>query len=180
MVTRDPEPPPPPREHLEFYRVDQTRPTKRILGAAVLLLTVGPPLILIAAAPRSFPTPPGTGVLGAALMMAGLVVGFSGIALLMTDERYLAVVEGGLLVHWGKDEAFFAWDTLEAIRCEGDTLVLAVRGAGLDPAGAPRLSVPTPDMLRLRLSKEQLEVLAPRLEEWRRKASWNLAPLPPP
>ncbi|HWL86610.1 MAG TPA: hypothetical protein VNO21_12455, partial [Polyangiaceae bacterium] len=99
-----------PREHLEFYRVDQSGPTKRILIPAVALLTVGPPMVLFSAALRKFPGSTAIGVVGAALMIAGLVIGFSGLGMLMLDDRYLAVVQGGLLVHLGKEETFIAWE----------------------------------------------------------------------
>ena len=155
------------------------KPTRRILTTAVLTQTVAP-MVLVSATPKHFQAPPWLGICGAALMMAGLVIGFSGIALLMADDRYVAVVEGGLLVHLGAEEAFFAWDTLGVIRCEEDTLVLSVRAAGTDRAGEPRRSMPTPEMLRFRFSRERLEEIVARLEDWRRKASWNLAPLPPP
>jgi hypothetical protein len=153
-----------PREHLEFYRVDQSKPTKRILIPAVLLLTVGPPMILVSAALKKFPGSSAMGVVGAALMIAGLVVGFAGIAMLMLDDRYLAVVEGGVLIHLGKEESFFSWDSLEKIHAEEGDLVLTVREQ---------------DPFRFPFSPDRLAEIASRLEDWRRKASWNLAPPPP-
>ncbi len=104
------------REHLEFYRVDQSKPTWRILVVAVSLLTVGPPMVLFSAALHKFHGSVAIGVAGAALMIAGLVIGFAGIGLLMFDDRYIAVVEGGVLVHIGKEETFFPWDAIVAIR----------------------------------------------------------------
>lgn len=171
------------REHLEFYRVDQSGPTKRILIPAVALLTVGPPMVLFSAALRKFPHSTAIGVAGAALMIAGLVIGFVGIGSLMFDDRYLAVVEGGLLVHLGKDETFYAWESLEAIRHEGTWLVVVPRPLpeGDSPAtashAAPRAGT---DSLRFPLSKKKVAEIAARLEEWRRRDAWNLAPPPGP
>ena len=158
-------------EYLEFYRVDQSGPTKRILIPAVALLTVGPPMVLFSAALRKFPGSVAIGVAGAALMIAGLVIGFFGIGMLMLDDRYLAVVEGGLLVHLGKEETFFAWDSLQAIRCEGEALVVVPREPS-EPGESAALRFP--------FSKKSLPEIAARLEEWRRRDAWNLAPLPPP
>jgi len=157
-----------PREHLEFYRVDQSGPTKRILIPAVALLTVGPPMVLFSAALRKFPGSTAIGVVGAALMIAGLVIGFSGLGMLMLDDRYLAVVQGGLLVHLGKEETFIAWEDVAAIRCEGTDLVVVPREAA------------SPAHLRVPFSKKRLPEISARLEEWRRRDAWNLAPLPPP
>ncbi|WP_394848169.1 hypothetical protein LZC95_11970 [Pendulispora brunnea] len=161
------------REHLEFYRVDQSGPTKRILLPALALLTVGPPMVLFSAAVRKFPHSTAIGVLGAALMIAGLVIGFLGIGMLMFDDRYLAVVEGGLLVHLGKEETFFAWDSLEAIRHEGALLVVV-------PRSLPEGTSTDAGSLRFPLSKSKVAEIAARLEEWRRRDAWNLAPPPPP
>ncbi|WP_394837654.1 hypothetical protein LVJ94_12165 [Pendulispora rubella] len=173
------------REHLEFYRVDQSGPTKRILIPALVLLTVGPPMVLFSAAVRKFPHSTAIGVLGAALMIAGLVIGFFGIGMLMFDDRYLAVVEGGLLVHLGNEETFFAWDSLEAIRHEGAVLVVVPRPLAVPEGGNSSATGMGPhaasgESLRFPLSKSKVAEIAARLEEWRRRDAWNLAPPPAP
>ncbi|WP_394826851.1 hypothetical protein [Pendulispora albinea] len=173
------------REHLEFYRVDQSGPTKRILIPAIALLTVGPPMVIFSAAAKKFPSSGTVGAFGAALMIAGLVTGFLGIALLMLDDRYVAVVAGGILVHLDKEETFFPWEALQGIRCEGAILLLILREA--EPAASAAAGAPVGAAasgqsvreLRLPFSKARVPQIAARLEEWRRRDAWNLAPLPP-
>jgi hypothetical protein len=151
-----------PRAYLEFYRIDQGGAVWRIFVPSVALLTVGPPLVLFSATMKQIEHHEWLGFLGALLMLIGLVIGISGLASLLLDDRYLAVVEEGLVVHVTKEEVLYAWDDLVEVRCEGNTLVLVPRNSG-----APVL-VP--------FSKTTLADITPRLEEWRRKSAWNLAP----
>lgn len=149
------------RSYIEFYRVDSAAAVRRFLIPAVLLLTVGPPLILFSATMKQMPGHGAFGFLGAALMMSGLVTGFGGIATLLFDDRYVAVAERGLVVHLGKEETFYAWDDLGPIACEGGALVLS-------PKDAAAVSIP--------FSKGRIDAIAARLEDWRRKSAWNLEP----
>ncbi len=151
-----------PRAYLEFYRADQSGAVRRILLPALLLLTVGPPLVLVSATMKQTAHHEVLGFLGALLMMLGLVIGFSGIASLLLDDRYLAVVEDGLIVHVTKEDVFYAWADLEHVRCEGSALVLLPRNTS-EPVLVP-------------FSKRTIAEIAVRLEEWRRKSAWNLAP----
>jgi hypothetical protein len=146
-------------------------------------------MVLFSAAVRKFPHSTAIGVTGAALLIAGLVIGFAGIGSLMFDDRYLAVVEGGLLVHLGKDETFYTWESLEAIRHEGTWLVVVPRPLALAPlegGGSPSASASQVESqagagsLRFPLSKKRVAEIAARLEEWRRRDAWNLAPPPGP
>ena len=150
-------------EYLEFFRVDQSKAVRRFLIPAVLLLTVGPPLILFSATMKQIRGHGVLGFIGAALMMCGLVTGFGGIATLIFDDRYLAVTERGLVIHLGQDDTFHAWEDLVAIRAAGDALVL-------EQKSGPPISVPFPSAT--------LAQIADRLDDWRRKSAWNLAPSP--
>jgi hypothetical protein len=148
-------------EYLEFFRVDPSRAVRRILLPSVLLLTVGPPLVLFSATMKQMPGHAVFGFIGAALMMCGLLTGFGGIATMILEDRYVAVTEKGLVVHLGRDESFHAWDDLTAIRCDRTHLILEPR------AGSP---------VRVPFASPTLDKIAERLEDWRRKAAWNLAP----
>ena len=152
------------RSYVEFYRADSSAAVRRYLVPAVLLLTVGPPLILFSATMKQMPGHFVFGFIGAALMMCGLVTGFGGIATLLLDDRYVAVAEEGLVVHLGKEESFYAWDDLAGIACEGGALVIS-------PKGGAAVSIPFSKARAQKTSE-----IATRLEDWRRKSAWNLAP----
>jgi hypothetical protein len=151
-----------PRAYVEFYRADQSGAVRRILLPALALLTVGPPLVLVSATMKQVEHHEVLGFVGALLMVLGLVIGFSGITALLLDDRYLAVVEDGLIVHVTKEDVFYAWDDLAQVRCEGHALVLLPRNSA-EPVLVP-------------FSKATIAEIAVRLEDWRRKSAWNLAP----
>lgn len=150
------------REYKEFFRVDTTGQVRRTLVPAVSLLTLGPPMVLYSAALRKFPGSHLMGTLGAALMIAGLVIGFAGIAVMLLEDRFVAVAQDGLVVHLSaSNETFFAWDDIASIHAEGAELVLVPKGK---------------DAQRVPFTKKSAQVVAERLDDWRRKSAWNLAP----
>lgn len=148
--------------YLEFFRIDQAGAVWRIFLPSVVLLTVGPPLVLVSATMKQINHHEWIGFVGALLMLVGLVVGISGLASLLLDDRFLGVVQEGLVVHVTKDEVFYAWADLEHVHAEGSSLVLVPRHDG--------------EPVRVPFSKRTLTDVATRLEEWRRKSAWNLAP----
>ncbi len=147
----------------EFFRVDQVASFRRVLLPAVLLLTVGPPLILFSATMKQVRGHEVLGFLGALLTLLGLLTGFVGTGLLLGDDRYVGVRDDGLVVHIGREETFHPWEALSAIRGEdGDLVIELTQGA----------------RVRLPFGKKDLPHVVERLEDWRRKSAWNLAPDP--
>lgn len=152
-----------PRRYHEFFRVDQVPAFRRVLLPAVLLLTVGPPLVLVSATMKQVHGHEVLGFLGALLMFGGLLLGFVGIGVLLLEDRYVAVAADGLVVHVGREETFHPWASIAALRAEDHHLVVELHDA---------------PPLRLPFGKADLSRIVARLEDWRRKAAWNLAPTP--
>lgn len=149
---------------LESYRVDTTSRAWPILVPGAIMTTIGAVLICTSFVAR--------GVLmhreeitylGVACMAFGPLLATLGMRHLLThDDEYLAVLERGMLVHVSDAEDFVPWADLTHVTWD------AARGAILfERRGADALVV-------MRTFKLTGDALAARIDELRRKASFNL------
>jgi hypothetical protein len=156
---------PPSTELLEWFRVDRSRGTWRLLGTGTILVFVGATLVACGifthstSATLRFLT-----LVGAAFLVFGLVTAFGGMTILLAQDEYLAVRVDAVLVRRTRGEVVLAWADLKGIRCDeaNDALVFETTS---DAAY----------VLKERYSGVTPKTLAPHLEELRRKAA--VAPL---
>jgi hypothetical protein len=151
---------PPNTELLEWFRVDRSAGTWRLLGTGTVLVFVGATLVACGIFTHSTSdTLRLLTLVGAALLVFGLVTAFGGMTVLLAQDEYLAVRVDAVLVRRTRGEVVLAWSELTGIRCgeAEDTLVFETTSEGAY-------------VLKERYSGVSPSTLAPHLEELRRKA----------
>ncbi|MCW5816683.1 MAG: hypothetical protein KIT84_37135 [Labilithrix sp.] len=107
---------------VDFFRVDRSGTTRRLLIVAGGLVTAGATTIG-AHLVSNF----GEGVaralslLGGGVTIAGLVLGFGAMAMLLFENVYLLIKEEGLLFHDNGKETTVPWPDLEEAALEADS-----------------------------------------------------------
>lgn len=158
-----------PHAFLEFFRRDLGDTSKRILVPAGILVFVGAPGVCFGAAVK------GNGALhleigiaGAIILLTGLGLGFIGMARLVRHDAYVAVVEKGLLLHLEHGDELHPWADVRAITATdvGIAVALVDDAKHVEVVG--------------HFGGLSHQALADRLEDWRRKSSFNLKPSDPP
>lgn len=143
-----------PREYIEFYRLDLSANTRRILIPSATLVTIGFFPVCFAGAHMAMPwgidVPRDlVGFVGGAIVLVGLVMGFGGMGRLLFREAFVGVTREGLHVRAeGRDE-FVNWDELRAIRGEPSALELVLESDRI--VALPSVSAPRGLALRQRL-----------------------------
>ncbi len=153
-----------PTPGIDFFRVDRSGSTTRLLVTAAAMVTVGG---FAAGAHLVHKLSVSTGHLialaGGVLVIAGLVMGFGTMAMMLFENVYLTIEKERVLLHVNGEDQPIAWDDLAGVHVE-DKVVVLERTKG--------------EPLRFiagRASKD----LARRIEEAKRKASfWGSAPPP--
>jgi hypothetical protein len=121
---------------IEWHRVDATRGARGLLLWGALLIALGGTLIGAAFVQRISPsTRSGITLLGAASMLAGLVIGFGSMGLLLTADAYIAVRTDGVLLHSSKDETLLAWGDLRSTRLDDEGMCIVFMGEAKEPLG---------------------------------------------
>jgi hypothetical protein len=152
-------------ELLEWFRVDRSRGTCRLLGTGTILVFVGATLVACGIFTHSTSSTLSILTLvGAGLLVFGLVTAFGGMTVLLAQDEYLAVRVDAVLARRTRGEVVLAWSDLTAIRFDESRRALVFETTS---DGAY--------VLEERYSGVSPETLAPHLEELRRKA--RLAPL---
>jgi hypothetical protein len=152
-------------ELLEWFRVDRSRGTGRLLVFGAALVFVGASLVAWGVLPHHgadelrYLTLPGAG-----LLVVGLIVAIGGMTVLLAHDEYLAVRADGVLVHRASGDVSLDWKDLVTITYDAteEALIFESRGA---PAY----------VLGERYSGVTGVALAEHLDELRRKAA--LGPL---
>lgn len=119
---------------VDFFRVDRSGPTRRLLVAGVVMVTAGASSVgahLIRRLPESVSHAVSLG--GGVCMLAGLLMSFGSMALMLFEDVYIAIRESELVFHDNGREVTVAWDELTAVRVEPRTGFLEVARRAGDP-----------------------------------------------
>jgi hypothetical protein len=132
---------------VDFFRVDRSSSTRRLLTTSAIMIALGAcgvgahlmhRLTVLEGRVVS--------LTGGAIMLAGLVLGFGTMAMMLFEDIYLAIKDEGLLVHDNGREVAVPWDELDAVdvdagkgaitlrRKEGEPLVFNAGGSASDVA----------------------------------------------
>jgi hypothetical protein len=146
---------------VDFFRIDRSGPTRRLLVVGVLLVTGGASAVgahLVKRLPEEMSH--SVSLVGGLSMAAGLVLTFGALAMMLFENVYLAIHDDHLLLHDNGRETKIPWDELTAI--------------GIDAKqGYVELRRDKQDVLRWYAGKTAKNV-AGRIEEAKRKAAHGL------
>jgi hypothetical protein len=148
-----------PTPGVDFFRVDRSASTRRLLVTAGCLVTAGGSAVgahLIHRLSQS--TGHFVSLLGGVATIGGLVLGFGTMAMMLFENIYLTIETERVLVHENGTDVTIAWDDLAGIDVDRGAVVL--RRA----KGAP---------VRFHAGKGSKD-LARRIEEAKRKAAHGL------
>lgn len=155
---------------VDFFRVDRSGTTRRLLVTGVVLVTLGASSIgahLIRRLPASVSH--AISLAGGVLMLGGLVLAFGALAMMLFENVYMAIRDDGLLVHDNGNETTIPWDELASVGVDRAMGVVELRRADKEP-------------LRWHAGRAATDVGA-RIEEAKRKAAYGLlhtGSTPPP
>jgi hypothetical protein len=110
---------------VDFFRVDRSGPTKRLLTVASTLVLVGMTAIGAHLVNRLGPDLARLVSLAGGLTVAvGLITGFGGMAMFLFENVYLLIKEEGIVCHVNGTETLIDWSHLNEVRVDGMYLVL--------------------------------------------------------
>ncbi|MEO7109605.1 MAG: hypothetical protein ABI183_04120 [Polyangiaceae bacterium] len=159
-----------PRAFIEFYRQDLGGTSSKILIPAAIMVFCGAPAVCFGLAVKGSAQSHIIALaVGGTVLVAGLLLGFLGMARLVGEDSYVAVAEDGVAVKTKTGETFYAWADLVSVKSETRGLVL--KKSALDD-----------DVIHVegQFGGMSHASLAARLEDWRRKSGWKLTPSDPP
>jgi hypothetical protein len=166
-----------PREYIEFYRLDLSSATRRVLVPAALLVAFGSGFVCVAGAclPITVDVPRDlVGFFGAACVLVGLIMGFGGMARLLRSDGFVGLTLEGIHVRVERRDEFVRWDDVGEIRAGGPG---KGDGRGRGRATGQSVDLVLRDARSIALpnvSGPKGVVIRDRLEHLRRKASLNL------
>ena len=117
-----------PTAGVDFFRVDRARSVKRVLAVAIVMVTGGSSTIgahLVTAIDPSTAHLISLG--GGATLLAGLVLGFGAMAMLLFENVYMVIQESGLLMHDNGKETKIPWSDLESVKVDKEGYVVLER-----------------------------------------------------
>jgi hypothetical protein len=144
---------------VDFFRVDRSGTTKRRLAIAGVLVAVGSTTVGAHLVRRLDAVNHLVSLAGGATMLAGLVLGFGTMALMLFENVWLSIRESGLLVHENGQETTIAWEDLQSASADESGFVVIARRS----EGAVRW-----------YAGNGARDVAQRIEEARRKAAHGL------
>lgn len=107
---------------VDFFRIDRSGPTRRLLAIAGTLVTVGATAIGAHLVHRISPDLGHVvSLAGGVTVVAGLVLGFGAMAMVVFENVYLLIREDGLVCHDNGKETTIVWDALERVVAERGT-----------------------------------------------------------
>jgi hypothetical protein len=117
---------------LDYFRVDRSGPTKRLLIVAGILISGGMFLIGAHLVSRLDAGSSHTITLVGGLMLAtGLILGFGAMAMMLFENVYLQIKNEGLLMHENGKETTLSWNEIESV--DQDKAFLVFKRASGDP-----------------------------------------------
>jgi hypothetical protein len=114
-----------PTYGVDFFRVDRSGSTKRLLVVAVTMVTLGASSVgahLVARIDATVGHAISLG--GGVMLLAGLVLGFGAMAMMLFENVYLVIEEPALLLHDNGKETRLPWSELGTIDVDGGFVVL--------------------------------------------------------
>lgn len=148
---------------VDFFRVDRSGATRRLLLIAGVLVAVG---VTSMGAHLVHRLPPDTRRLvtlaGGGMTLMGLILGFGAMAMLLFENVYLLIREDGVLCHENGKDTVIAWEELAQATLEDGTGYVVLERKGSDPVRW--------------FAGENARVLRERVEDARRKALHGLSP----
>lgn len=146
---------------VDFFRVDRSGATRRLLVTGVLLVMAGATAVgahLVRRLPDSVSRL--VSLAGGVVVIAGLVLAFGSLAMMLFENVYLSIRDDGLLLHDNGKETVIPWDELTRVVVDG-------------PKGFVELHRASQELLRWHAGKAAKDVAA-RIEEAKRKAAHGL------
>jgi hypothetical protein len=150
---------------LVSYRIDMTSKVWPFLVPATLLISLGALGVCMAFVTHG-PFAPYAGtitVLGAASILAGLVLSIFVARPILTHDEYVAALEKGLLLKVDTEESFFAWGAIEDVRWDAERAGVIIR---MREGEAMIVAKP--------FGRAKGDEVAAKLDEVRRKAEFRL------
>ena len=151
-----------PTAGVDFFRVDRSGPTKRLLFVAVAMVLGGSSSIgahLVTRLPQTIAHV--ISLAGGIVLLAGLLLGFGTMAMLLFENVYLVIQDKGVLLHDNGKETTIAWPDLDAVEVDAGYVVFRRKEA---------------DAIRWFAGKGAAQVQG-RVDEARRKALHGLLKL---
>lgn len=145
---------------VDFFRIDRSGPTRRLLVVAVLMVTCGATAVgahLVHRLPVDISH--GVSLVGGVTMLAGLVMAFGAMAMILFENVYLSIRDDGLLLHDNGRDTVVPWGELTEVAVEA--------------AGFVELRREGKEALRWFAGTSAKDV-ARRIEEAKRKAAHGL------
>ncbi len=119
---------------IDFFRVDRSGATRRLLVIAGLLVAVGATSIGAHLVRRLTPELAHLVSLAGGLMVAvGLILGFGAMAMLLFENVYLLIRLDGVVCHENGKETTIPWTELEAVSLEEATGVVVFERREREP-----------------------------------------------
>ena len=114
-----------PTPGVDFFRVDRSASTRRLLITAGLLVTFGGSAVGAHLIHRlSFSTGHLVSLLGGIATIGGLVLGFGTMAMMLFENIYLTIETDRVLVHENGQDVPIAWDDLSGVDVDRGLVVL--------------------------------------------------------
>ncbi|MBS2018326.1 MAG: hypothetical protein JST00_35990 [Deltaproteobacteria bacterium] len=131
-----------PTAGVDFFRVDRSGPTRRLLVLGMVLVGIGASSIgahLVRRLPESVSHV--ISLVGSVTMLIGLVMAFGALAMMLFENVYIAIERDRVVFHDNGKETSVPWDGIEGIEVDASTGFLVVKRADEEPlrwyAGRP-------------------------------------------
>ena len=151
---------------LESFRIDASSRAWVYLGPATVAMTLGALGVCTAFVSHGvFSRTNAFAIAGAASMLAGLMLSVLVAWPLIAHDEYIAALEGGLLSKLEGEERFVPWGDIAFVKWDGEkgAILIMLRGDDVVPIEIVRA-----------FGRMPADHVAPKLEDFRRKASFSL------
>jgi hypothetical protein len=116
---------------IDFFRVDRSGSTKRLLAIAGVLVAVGATTVGAHLVKRLEGMNHLISLAGGVVMLAGLVLGFGTMAMMLFENVWLSIREAGVVVHDNGTETTIVWDELVRVSADRKGFVILERASGI-------------------------------------------------
>jgi hypothetical protein len=147
-----------------MFRIDASSRAWMFLGPAAVMITSGAMgICTVFVTHGPFAGTDWYAIVGSACMLAGLALAVIVSIPMFTHDEYVAALEAGILWKLAKQEGFIPWDEVLGVQWEAarETIVIALRDG--EPLEVSR-----------QFGRAAADQVAARLDDFRRKASFNL------